>query len=296
MNTYAFIVTYNRLNLLKKTVDCLRKQTHQIKQIIVINNSSTDGTEEWLLTQDDLFIITQENSGGAGGFHTGVKYCYEQGADWIWMMDDDVFPDRICLETLFKYTIHSGCLQPLRYYSDDKLVVWYKYFSLERKKEFKYDNISLFNKEFSFVNSGCFEGMLINRNIVDKIGFPDKRFFIAGDDTIYGYLANRHTNICVVKDAKLIRAKKSTDANLSPMYIYYIFRNFHLFEEYFKKYFGKDFYPLKVKIKYYLTGIYSCYIIFWDSRYSISYKYSLIRSVIKGIKDSKRKLINHSFN
>ena len=68
MKVYVFIVTYNRLSLLKKTINSLRKQTHPIDNLCVINNGSTDGTYEWLLEQQDLTVIHQENLGGAGGF------------------------------------------------------------------------------------------------------------------------------------------------------------------------------------------------------------------------------------
>ena len=67
------VVTYNRLELLKDCIESLRNQTRKIDEIFVINNSSTDGTEEWLSRQNDLTTITQPNTGGAGGFYTGTK-------------------------------------------------------------------------------------------------------------------------------------------------------------------------------------------------------------------------------
>ena len=76
MKVYVFIVTYNRLSLLKKTINSLRKQTYPIDNLCVINNGSTDGTYEWLLEQQDLTVIHQENLGGAGGFSRGVQYAY----------------------------------------------------------------------------------------------------------------------------------------------------------------------------------------------------------------------------
>ena len=43
--------------------------------------------------------------GGSGGFYTGMQYAYQAGADWIWCMDDDVFPLADCLERLLQ---HAG--------------------------------------------------------------------------------------------------------------------------------------------------------------------------------------------
>lgn len=39
----AVVVTYNRLDLMKKCVNALRKQSRILNTIFVINNNSTDG-------------------------------------------------------------------------------------------------------------------------------------------------------------------------------------------------------------------------------------------------------------
>lgn len=73
--------------------------------------------------------------------------------------------------------------------------------------------------------------MFVSKSIVNKIGFPDKRFFIAEDDTIYGFAASFYTNVILVSDAIMVRARRSSDRSVSPMYTYYACRNFHLVYE-----------------------------------------------------------------
>lgn len=58
------VVTYNRLSLLKEVIDSLRKQTYESRDIIVVNNGSTDDTPNWLKEQNDIKTITQRNVGG----------------------------------------------------------------------------------------------------------------------------------------------------------------------------------------------------------------------------------------
>ena len=65
MKIYAIVVTYNRLELLKKSIGALHRQ-QRLDQIVVVNNGSNDGTEEWLDGQQDLHVIHQENVGGSG--------------------------------------------------------------------------------------------------------------------------------------------------------------------------------------------------------------------------------------
>ena len=111
----AVVVTFNRCDLLVRCIEFLRKQTIGLNSIIVVNNGSTDGTKEWLDTQADLDIIHQENVGGSGGFYRGIEHAYKKGFDWIWCMDDDVYPEPDCLENLLKqYDEKIGVLCPLR--------------------------------------------------------------------------------------------------------------------------------------------------------------------------------------
>ena len=48
-----------------------------------------------------------ENTGGAGGFHEGVKRAYKKGYDWLWLMDDDVEVKEDTLEKLGKYFVNA---------------------------------------------------------------------------------------------------------------------------------------------------------------------------------------------
>ena len=62
MKIIAVVVTYNRLELLKRSMDSCGR-TNRLSDIIVVNNGSTDGTKEWLDKQDDLTVIHQSNVG-----------------------------------------------------------------------------------------------------------------------------------------------------------------------------------------------------------------------------------------
>jgi GT2 family glycosyltransferase len=77
------------------------------------------------------------------------------------------------------------------------------------------------------INIGCFEGMLIHRAIVEQIGFPDPRFFVAGDDVVYGYLASRVTEVVYANVPALI--KLLPRKSISSFSLYYHLRN-HLLQ------------------------------------------------------------------
>lgn len=52
----AVVVTYDRLEFLKRCVDSLHKQTVPC-DILVVDNASTDETAQWLESQTDIFFI-----------------------------------------------------------------------------------------------------------------------------------------------------------------------------------------------------------------------------------------------
>ncbi len=188
MKITAVVVTFNRLNLLKRNVNCLR-QNKPVSQIVVVNNGSTDGTSEWLAEQTDLKVITQENVGGSGGFYTGIDYAYRDGADWIWCMDDDVFPRADCMEKLLEHTGRKdvGIMAPRRL-QEGKIFTndFLSYNLVNPFKSMYKDRLAKMEVTAPIEISGtAFEGPFIRRDVVEHIGLPNKELFIFCDDTDY---------------------------------------------------------------------------------------------------------------
>lgn len=196
MKNIAVIVTYNRCALLKENLFMLEKQTKQLDKILIIDNCSNDGTQENVketfknskLNIDYRYM--KENYGGAGGFYYGVKYAVEEGADFIWLMDDDGRPfDKFTFERIYNEAINLYknnnliFLNSLVTYNGTDLSFGFDQ-KIEKGKQLK--NIEkekngnlLYNK----VNP--FNGTLISKELVEKIGYPRKEFFISRDETDY---------------------------------------------------------------------------------------------------------------
>lgn len=290
MKVAAFIVTYNRLELLKKAIDGLRSQTRPIDLFFVVNNASTDGTTEWLASQPDLNVINQDNVGGAGGFHVGVKHAYGNGADWVWMMDDDVQATPTALEEMLKYSEFSKAILPSRKTVRGDVMDWYGGIrDLHEYKRVHYTRLKDFDlsKKFIICSSVYFEGLLIHRDIVEKIGFPDARFFIAGDDTVYGIMANYYTNIILVRDAYLLKTINQTpDTPLSAVTLYYSIRNHHLLLDYIRKATHRKKLPINYQAMYWSEQIVRLYSLVIHKKYR---KKIYFKAFFYGLRDNMLK-------
>lgn len=289
----AVIVTFNRLSLLKECIAGLQKQTYPINKIIIVNNGSTDGTTEWLnsISNEKIEVIHQDNCGSSGGFHSAIKAGFEQGFEWVWMMDDDVEASPSCLENLIKYKDQSKCIHPFKKYKDGKDFLWEWFYN-----PYKGELIGLFNlsfekgKDICFVNTGTFEGMLIHSDVIKKIGFPNKDYFIFGDDLEYGFLASLHTNVSYVKDAELIRKKNQKDEISGVMNYYYGIRNRHLLKKNSQKVFpnrkiGSEFalHTLKIYFKNILEIL--------RNKQNLRKKLFLFFMLTRGLIDNYRKIV-----
>ena len=233
----AVVVTFNRKQLLKGALQALSRQTRPVDEILVIDNASTDGTGDLLHNEFPALqtIRLPENIGGAGGFAAGMKWAYEAGFDWFWVMDDDVevLPD--ALEALLNHRHLSDFLH-LRKSSVEAAQSWEGIWDLHRlelrmyPREFSFEN----GKPWITVNYGNFEGALIHRRIVDRIGLPDVRYFMWSDDSMYGYLASFHTNVLYINHVGFHRVLPYRK-KLERMGVYLLFRNRFLNYEYLTK-------------------------------------------------------------
>lgn len=253
------IVTYNRVVLLAECLESLKKQTRLADRIIVIDNASTDNTAEFLSGYNGLplqVIHSPNNTGGAGGFSLGVKTAFNEGFDWLFVMDDDVFPAEDCLEQLMKVghpamiavrEDHNGvlversamandlknpfCLNPKR----ASVAEFYQ------KRENMPDTIEVANI--------AFEGFMVHRDVVKKVGFPEPRYFIFYDDVDYALRIRKEgVKILAVRDAILRRQLPfNQESALNSWKAFFMFRN--LFHVHYK--FGEN---ALVRYKPYLLG------------------------------------------
>ena len=194
MRVAAVVITYNRKKDLKMNIEAVLNQNCNIEKLFIIDNHSNDGTKEMLKENNYLnmsiidYTYLDENIGGAGGFYTGTKKAYDEGYDYIILMDDDGRPQN---EDTFKKLIEEAD----KAYINNKLIMINSLvigndnetlsFGLTGKIKTKTDAMYKAKNNIIIGTINPFNGTLISKELIEKIGFQNKEFFIKGDEKDY---------------------------------------------------------------------------------------------------------------
>ena len=233
------IVTYNRSGLLARLLGSIVAMDPKPGRVVVVDNASTDDTTELVESFRDrlgaelVYRRMETNTGGSGGFSEGMRLAYELGSEWIWLMDDDVEVIHDGLAKMGAWAPRFKSIQGRRYDYDGSEFYWQYRVAESLAIPIPFAPASFDDSGYKPMNSGCFEGMFIHRDIVRQIGLPDPRFFIYWDDQTYGWLASRKTTSVIVNEFVLRRTReiKQWDMGVRHMnassnaYRYYIMRN-----------------------------------------------------------------------
>ena len=182
-------------------------------------------------------ITTEENLGGAGGFHRGMQAAYEQGYDRIWLLDDDVVPAPDCLSVLLAVDEElSDCLMVVREDTSGRLVekAARHVRPPQPAADQAEDGDGRDDVRHSCGDAGAgragehpLRRLPGPSRVVEAIGLPDPGFFIFYDDVDFALRARRAGfRICAVRDAVLVRQLEfDQQLDLAGWKGYYMYRN-----------------------------------------------------------------------
>lgn len=235
------IVTYNRLEKLKRCLVAYEMQAVSPAYILVIDNCSTDGTrdylEEWAEhtpMHNPIVIHCPYNSGGSGGFHLGMKEAARLNAEWIWVADDDAYPYPDCLKKIAEAyerleEEEKGAVQALcgKVVDNNGISMNHRRFIRRFLGQIRERPLSAeqYKEPIVDIDIFSFVGTVIRKEAIKKVGLPYKEYFIFYDDTEYSFrIRNIGTIKCVSNAVILHDSPENTIARQSWKY-YYLFRN-----------------------------------------------------------------------
>ena len=188
----VIIVTYNRKNCLANCIKALFNQTQLPDYVYIIDNHSSDDSKECianegLLSHNEVivrYIYLDNNTGGAGGFYTGMKMAFDEtNCDAFLLMDDDGIPDSMEIENLCKHLNEYDYINAFVINKDNHNQMSFK---SDIKNRSRYEFEKRANQEGIVLNhANPFNGSLYSRRLVEKVGFPNPNLFIYGDEVNY---------------------------------------------------------------------------------------------------------------
>ena len=214
----AVVVTFNRKTLLNKCVHHILNQTVQDVDVLVIDNASTDGTEEMIREEfgnnDRVkYLNTGSNLGGAGGFSYGMKAAVEQGYESLWIMDDDTIPEEKALEAFLETEElldgNYGFLSSYAKWIDGTPCEM----NVPRLALSWRENIAQqFDNQLIRLETASFVSMYVKADVVKKVGLPIKEFFIWGDDLEYSKRISKEYPCYFVYKSQVVHEMASNQA------------------------------------------------------------------------------------
>lgn len=240
------VVTYNRLEKLKKTIASYEAQTCTFDTLVIVDNNSTDGTSSYLkewegnsVTSFNKHIISlSENKGGSGGFYEGEKYAMTLNPDWIFVADDDAYPEEKMVEKFVSYVkahnidnVSAICASVVDANGNISLdhrsrhhIYRSGYFGIIPVPQEEYLKESFELTMFSYV------GTLMNVQSLKKVGLVNPDLFIYADDGEHSLRLSRVGKIICLPSITIIHDSGATADSADESCVvswrtYYLYRN-----------------------------------------------------------------------
>ncbi len=170
----VIIPTYNRLWCLSKAIDSCRHTKCQT-EIIVVDDGSTDGTWEWLITQKDVIAIRQSNQGQPWAINKGTSVARGQ---YIRFLDSD---DLLCPDIIDKQLEVAIATGAELVYSRVDIMFYASRETRQNSELLLWDDFLLAQLTEGY--SGHFLGMLFCRKLIEKV--PRRPDFAYREDRIF---------------------------------------------------------------------------------------------------------------
>jgi len=234
------VLTWNQRDM---TLDCLaslRELHYPSVETIVVDNASSDGTADAVREAYPEVVVIEnpDNLGFVGGNNAGLRYAMETDAEYIMLLNNDTVldPDMVTeLITVMEADTSVGITGPKMLYFDQPDTIWcagnrinWKTGDSQRLQAEQPDStLDLDPIEVDFI-TGC--AICLRREVIDRIGMLDTRFFIYYEETDWCIQAHRHGwKILYVPRARLWHKVSAAMGATSPATDYYMTRNALLF-------------------------------------------------------------------
>jgi len=228
------IVVWNGVEDTLECLNSLAKDSYKNKEIIVVDNASTDGTSEILRSSNfNVKIVhSSANLGFTGGNNLGLAEAQKGGAHYAFLLNNDTTVEPGALSALVdtaEQQPSSGILSPVIHYHDIPAEIWFAGASLKlRVGEALHDHSfqpgRLTPPYASPWVSGC--AMLVRITALQQVGAFDERFYLNWEDVDWCVrMHNAAWKVMVVPRARIYHKGGRSQSRLDGVKSYYTVRN-----------------------------------------------------------------------
>lgn len=225
------------------TLECIQsvsQSTYENYRIIVIDNGSVERLQPRLEKEfpGTDYIYNDENLGFTGGCNQGMRHALERGADFIWLLNNDTIVPKECLATLvrkFEADKPIGLLSPVIQTNGNSNRAFYggyldinKGLILKARDPQRYEQWHQTEPQKVWLWGTA---LLINAELIRKIGYLDEAFFAYYEDNDYSLRSSRASfsnQVCL--QATVFHKQASGIGNSKKAYYHFLLaRNHYLF-------------------------------------------------------------------
>lgn len=232
----VLILNWNGKEFLKPLLDSIRRQTidRGMYEVVVADNNSSDNSVDYIKKQypEVRIVLNKKNYGYAEGNNLGIDNCRGR---YILVLNTDTKIDKDMLKELYK-TIESekmiGAVVPLMYYMDKSKVICNAGSELTGQdwpvREIGTNQIdSPEYHNMRDISAFCGGAVLLNREMLDKVGLFDSDFFLYFEDSDLSWRGQKQGWKYKINPKAVVYhvSKGSTGGEESKTFQYYVPRN-----------------------------------------------------------------------
>jgi GT2 family glycosyltransferase len=196
------VLTFNSIKFIKSCLDSVFNQDFQDFEVIVVDNSSKDGTVDFIKRNylQVSLVENKKNLGAAKAKNQGIEV---SRGKWILILDCDVILEKDFLKRIMSFVKEAGdsigSFQP-KVLNMDKKTIYSCGIYLSKLRRFydigkgKFDN-GQFNIS-KYIFGACSAAALYKRQMLEEIkedtGYFDERFFFLVEDVDLSWRAQRN--------------------------------------------------------------------------------------------------------
>ncbi|MGB7992891.1 glycosyltransferase family 2 protein [Methanoregula sp.] len=235
-SVFTVILNFNNYSDTLETIASVYASDYDANTLILIENSTDEQiTHNIRLRFPSLEIIqNSENLGYAGGNNVGVQEAIDRGAEYIFILNNDVILEKDvitkCIDALRQSPNCAAC-QPLISFDNDRKKIW----SAGTQLFFGYPR--LFLKGQSIIRNGAVKppfglvgcAIFFRVSALRDVGLFDASLFLMHEETDWCIRAKkRKFSLLVITSAVAYHKISATIGLLSREYLYYVGRNWLL--------------------------------------------------------------------